>query len=286
MLKSYSVFFTIILIFSINILTLEKSQAQVFYTDDELGIGVGASSYFGDLNPDYNITHPKPAVSIFYKNHVHPYISLRAMLTYTQLGYKDEWSKNPFQHTRNLSFESKIFELSALGEFNFFYFLTGRKENRFTPYLLLGISAFYYNPYTYMDSKKYHLKPLGTEGQNLDMYNDRKYSNYALALPAGFGIKYWIKPGMNLSIDFLHRFAFTDYLDDVSTTYVGAKNLGGEHPNNIAAKLADRSIDKIGKNGVQRGDRSSFDEYFIMQVSLSLQFKTYKCPTRYNTQRF
>lgn len=267
--------FNIVFLFFIH----DKSQAQVFYTNDEVGVTLGASSYFGDLNPDYNILHPNIAAGVFYKNHVHPYISVRAALMYTQLGYDDAWSKNEFQQLRNLSFKSNIFELSALGEFNFFYFATDRKNNRFTPYVLLGVSGFYYNPYTIMDSKKYYLRPLGTEGQNTEAFKDRKYGKFAMAIPVGAGFKYWIKPGMNLSIDLLHRFTFTDYLDDVSQQYVGPENLGGDHPNNMTARLADRSGKGIGVNGKQRGDKAGLDEFLIFQVSLSLQFKTYKCPT-------
>lgn len=267
----------LIYIASISFLVLlsQDAKSQVFYSDDEFGLTLGASTYFGDLNPDYNVLHPKPAVGVFYKNHLHPYISLRASLTYTKLAFEDSWSNNDFQKVRNLSFENNLLEFAVLGEFNFFYFSTGRPENRFTPYLLLGLAGVYHNPYTHLDSRKYYLKQAGTEGQNMEEYKDRKYSNFAMVLPVGAGFKYWIRPGLNLSIDLLHRFSFTDYLDDVSTQYVDHEIFSS---NNTNSRLADRSLEGIGKPGKQRGDNASFDEYFIFQVSLSLQFKTYKCP--------
>ncbi|HZH88657.1 MAG TPA: DUF6089 family protein [Chitinophagaceae bacterium] len=269
--------------FSFLILTTQESKGQVFYTDDEFGLTLGASTYFGDLNPDYNVLHPKPALGIFYKNHLHPYISVRASLTYTQFEFKDSWSNNDFQKIRNLQFKNNILELAVLGEFNFFYFSTGRAENRFTPHLLLGLAALRHNPFTHLDSRKYYLKPAGTEGQNMAEYKDRRYSNFAIAIPVGAGFKYWIRPGLNLSVDLLHRFTFTDYIDDVSTQYVEHNNYSD---NNINQRLSDRSLEGIGKAGKQRGDNASFDEYFIFQVSLSLQFKTYKCPKNFNNVYF
>lgn len=256
-------------------------NAQVFYSDDELGISLGASSYVGDLNPNYNLLHSQPALGIFYKNHLHPYISIRASLNYTKLGYKDSWSKSDFQKTRNLSFETSLLELAALAEFNFFYFSTGQADKRFTPYLLLGVAGFYYNPYTHLDGKKYYLNPIGTEGQGRAGFEDRKYSKFSWAIPVGVGIKYWLRPGMNLSIDLLHRFTFTDYLDDVSQTYPDFSNL-----NSRDRRLSDPSINQIGVPGKKRGDSASFDEYLMFQVSLSLQFKTYRCPKNWNQSYF
>lgn len=263
------------------VISVGQISAQVFYTDDELGVSIGVSSYFGDLNPDYNLLHARPALGIFYKNHLHPYISVRAALNYTQLGFDDQWSKNEFQQIRNLSFETPLIEFSALAEFNFFYFSTGQQGKRFTPYLLLGVAGFYYNPYTYLDGKKYYLQPIGTEGQKKNEYKDRAYSKFSLAIPAGVGIKYWIRPGLNLSVDLLHRFTFTDYLDDVSQTYVDFSN-----GNSRDRRLADPSENKIGYAGKKRGDSASFDEYLMFQVSISLQFKTYKCPKSWNQSYF
>ena len=35
----------------------------------------------------------------------------------------------------------------------------------FTPYVTLGIGAFSYDPYAYLNGEKIYLRPLGTEGQ-------------------------------------------------------------------------------------------------------------------------
>jgi hypothetical protein len=210
---------------------------------------------------------------------------LRGSLEYTKVGYNDSYTKNPYQLERNLSFRSDIVEAAVISEFNFFWFTTGKAEHRFTPFLAGGVGAFYFNPYVNYNGRRQYLRPLGTEGQNLDEYKDRRYSNYSMCIPVGFGIKYWIAPGVNFSAEIMNRFTLTDYLDDVSTTYVGSDKFLTDpmHPT-PASVLQDPSIpdangQKLGRAGKQRGDSSSKDQYCMVQFTLSFQMKTYKCPS-------
>lgn len=260
------------------------TQAQEFYGSSEFGVGVGASTYFGDLNPNYGLKHIRPSMSIFYKHHLNPYISVRASFLGTHVGYKDSWNENAFQQMRNLEFKSYIGEFSLVGEFNFMWFETGNVKKRWSPYLLLGVAGFYYNPYVHFNGGNIALKPLGTEGQKYAQYADRKYNNISVAVPVGLGVKWWIKPGMNLGVEVANRFTFTDYMDDVSKTYVGIDKFTRNNAYNTAARLQDRSNGDsyLGVEGQQRGDRNSFDQYMNVQVTLSLQLKTYKCPNHLN----
>lgn len=260
-----------------------SGSAQVFYESTEYGFLGGAATYFGDLNPNYGLKFIRPAAGAFVRYHFNPYISLRGAANYTQVGYDDKFSTNEFQQIRNLNFKSNILEASLMAEFNFFWFSTGDPKHRFTPYLALGVGAFYYEPYTRLNDQRQNLRPLGTEGQNHAEFSDRKYNPYSICLPVGAGIKYWIGPGVNFGLELINRFTFTDYIDDVSTTYVGLDRFTN-NPNNLtaAAQLQDRSIPgvegKLGTAGKQRGDAASKDQYFMIQCSLSFQLKTYKCP--------
>jgi hypothetical protein len=68
---------------------------------------------------------------------------------------------------------------------------------------------------------------LGTEGQNSELYPERKpYGTMAFCFPLGVGVKYNIAPRVNLTFEIMHRFTTTDYLDDVSTTYAGTDVFG------------------------------------------------------------
>jgi len=65
------------------------------------------------------------------------------------------------------------------------------------------------------------LKPLRLEGQGMAEYPARQeYSLWQKNIPMGFGLKYYIKENMFIGLEILHRKTFTDYIDDVSTTYI------------------------------------------------------------------
>lgn len=261
-----------------------KGTAQQFYESTEYGLLLGASTYFGDLNPNYGYKYIRPAGGAFVRYHLNPYIALRGALNYTKVGYDDQFTSNPYQQQRNLSFRSDILEANVMAEFNFFWFSTGDPQHRFTPYLSGGVGAFYYEPYTNYNSRRYNLRALGTEGQNTEEFKDRKYQPFSICFPVGAGIKYWLGPGVNFSFEIVNRFTLTDYMDDVSNTYIGADKFLSDPMNpSVASVLQDRSFSvdgqKLGRAGKQRGDNATKDQYLMVQFSLSFQLKTYKCPS-------
>ena len=200
-----------------------KAQSSLEYVQKgEFGVSLGAAHYFGDLNTRSGLNRVKPAVGIFFRKQFGNYVGLRIAAHYAQLGYSDIYSKNDYQKTRNLSFNSNIWELTVQGDFNFFKFLPGDPDHLFTPYVTLGVGVFSYDPYTYLDGKKEFLRPLGTEGQNVGYKGRKPYSTMAICIPFGVGIKYNISQKVNMSVEACYRFTTTDYLDDVSTTYAGA----------------------------------------------------------------
>ncbi len=266
-------------------LACSKLQAQSFFTSEEYGISIGGSQYFGDLNDNYGFQYVRPAGGIFARIHLNPYIAVRFSGNYAKIGYDDAFSSNTFNKTRNLSFRSDVVEVAFQTEFNFFRFTTGELGSRFTPYLTGGIGAFYFNPYTYLNGDRYNLKPLGTEGQYVG-YAGRIYSNFNVCFPVGVGVKYWVVPGVNVGFEITDRLTLTDYLDDVSTTYVDSKLFDANTGNGNASaayQLQDRSGEnggaKLGRPGKQRGNSATKDQYMMFVFNLSFQFKTYKCPS-------
>lgn len=272
-----------LIILSVTLVTLNASAQNERYEyvqKGEFGITVGAAHYFGDLNTRAAINRPKPAVGAFFRKQFGNYVGLRISAHYAQLGYSDTYSKNEYQKSRNLSFNSNIWELALQGDFNFFKFIPGDPYYQFTPYITLGIGAFTYDPYAYLNGKKEFLRPLGTEGQMIGYDGRKQYSTLAICIPLGVGIKYNITDRLNLSFEIAHRFTTTDYLDDVSTTYIGASRFA---PLSTAGLLQDRSyeIDPdniIGVEGRQRGWSKQRDQYIIAEIGLSLNISSYKCP--------
>jgi len=268
-----------VIVFTYNV----KAQFFSEFLQGEYGITAGAAHYFGDLNPNADINRPKPSLGIFYLVQYNNYLGLRLTAHYAQLGYSDIYSSNEFQRRRNLSFNTNIFEIAALGDFNFYKFIPGDPQHGFTPFISFGIGAFTYNPYAYLNGQKVFLRPLGTEGQNIGYDGRKPYGTIAACFPIGAGVKYNINNRFNFSMQITQRLTTTDYIDDVSTTYVGINKfptLPNGQPS-IAALMQDRSYETgppIGAAGTQRGWSKQKDQYVIAEFGLSFMIYKYKCP--------
>jgi hypothetical protein len=259
-----------------------NASAQERFNPNELlgefGVTFGAAHYFGDMNTRAALNRPKVAIGAFYRKQFNNYLSARLAIHYAQLGYSDKYSKNDYQKQRNLSFNTDIFEFSLSGDFNFFKFQPGEPGHNFTPYITLGLGLFSYNPYAYLGSKKYYLRPLGTEGQNIGYEGRKPYGSMSMCVPIGMGIKYNVNNKFNISFQIAQRLTFTDYIDDVSTTFVGADKF----VNPTALALQDRSYEKgttIGVEGRQRGFNKQKDQYVIAEVGISFNISSYRCPS-------
>ncbi len=261
------------------------AQDHYYVQDGEFGISAGAAHYFGDLNTRAGLNRPKPALGVFFRKQFGNYIGARLSGHFAQLGYSDKYSSNSYQQTRNLSFNTNIWEIALQGDFNFFKYVPGNPDHAFTPYVTFGVGLFNYNPYAYLNGEKVYLRPLGTEGQNVGYIGRKPYGTVSYCIPFGAGIKYSISPKVNFSFEVAYRFTGTDYIDDVSTTYAGAANfpnVGGAP--SVANLLQDRSYEInssniLGVQGRQRGFSKQKDQYVIAEVGLSFNISSYKCPT-------
>ena len=178
-------------------------------------IFLGATNYSGDLQVKrYTFNQAHPAASIGLSYEVSPKIFIRGQLTSGKLSAHDKF--NPLTSIRNLNFTSSLTEVHVAAE----YYLRDMYEYTVSPYVFAGIAAYHFNPYTNDTSgNKYFLQPLSTEGQGF--YQDRKpYKLTQFAIPFGGGIKLALSENIRVGIEVGMRKLFTDYLDDVSSTYV------------------------------------------------------------------
>ena len=278
---------TITLVFTVLTGCFSQLKAQESVVQEgEFGIGLGGSHYFGDLNTRASLNRPKMAASVFFRKNLGNYIAVRLGASFAQLGYSDKYNDfNKQMFSRNLSFNSKVWELSLQGDFNFFRFMPGEPDYSFTPYITFGAGIFTYDPYAYLRDEKILLRPLNTEGQGSTLYPDRKpYSTMAISIPFGGGVKYAFNDRFNIGFEVLYRFTNTDYLDDVSTTYVDPAvfppNPDGSTSN--ALLLSDRSYElgtPIGIPGRQRGNSKQKDHFVTAMFHVTFNLQSYKCPT-------
>ena len=134
-------------------------------------------------------------------------------------------------------------------------------------YVYTGISIFHYNPKAENQYGEFvDLQELGTEGQGTTSFPDKeKYSLIQYAIAIGGGFKIAVNPSFNIILEYGVRKTFTDYLDDVSTTYPGDIL----SMTNEATYMSDPSgSHEIGE---QRGDPDKKDWYSFAGITLSFK---------------
>ncbi len=269
--------------------------------------GIGVSAFMGDLGggkgsshfiTDFNFTSQRPLLSGGMRYKILEPLAVKGTFTYGLISADDSKSSNIYRLDRNLAFRSQIVEFAAQIEYSFIkepvshrYSLRRRKKFslknlKINAYVFTGLAGFWFNPKGKDDgpdgsNEWIALQPLGTEGQGL-MEGREKYSRIQLAIPLGLGLKYGLTRQISIGLEFGARYTFTDYIDDVSTTYVDNQWLASS--NMIAARMADKSPwsenPSPTKEGIhygagnQRGESKYNDFYFFSLVTIAYKLKT------------
>ncbi len=238
----------------------------------ELGIFAGGSYYIGDINPYMHFAQTSPALGVLYRYNFKYRWAIRLHGMYGTLKSSD--SKIQYNTQRNLSFKSPIFEIGSQIELTYHKFKIGSHDHFITPYLFAGVSFFKFRPMAKIDNDWFNLQPLGTEGQGTTAYPDRKpYSLAGVSAPMGMGLKIAVGGFTVLGLEWGLRKTFTDYLDDVSSTYANPSVLASQNTP-TAAYLADRSENQdIEKTGFQRGDSNNNDWYSFAGITITFKIK-------------
>lgn len=237
------------------------------------GLSVGGITYEGDLAPSSFVvsaaeTHLDLGVFVYLRTT--DWLGLKINYHHGTLSGSDATSRDEGRRARNLHFRSPLDELSVSG--SFFYTFNTRKRKTIQPFLSLGLGVFRFNPQAEYNGQWYDLGPLSTEGQGTRDFPDRKpYKLIQICFPVGAGIQMSMSKRVQLTVDVSLRKTLTDYLDDVSMTYVPLENLRQER-GEIAAILSNRSLTKdfalVSQNQSQRGIARNKDWYIIGSVGL------------------
>jgi hypothetical protein len=285
----------------------QHTFAQPDFSDDlyydnkvtyELGGSLGIMNCLTDLGggkgigkkfiKDLNIGNTQSAGTIFlsavYKNR----FVLRGEATWGVVKASDAVLENKKESTggryeRNLNFQSNIFEVAIITEIHPRFFRTYNKNEmlpRLSPYLLGGIGYFVFNPRAKLDGQWVDLQPMHTEGQGFEEYPHRKvYKLKQINFPVGAGVKYKLSPLFNFSAECVYRILNTDYLDDVSTTYID-KNL---YPSYFSGPELDQALRLHNRQneinptlttnvGDIRGNPNNNDAYFSINFKIGFIF--------------
>lgn len=279
------------------------SQAQLFVSSENsnLSVGLGSTSYFGELSP----------YRTFYRG-VFKTLDCNLNLSYNQLlserwgnkidfeisklrgddfSYSKNFNKGNFH--RNLHFKNTLYEVafSKVFSFNPNYSLQTRRRPEVNMYVNFGLGLFYHNPVARNTSATVEFKD--------DWVKLRKWGvagvNYSLIqpfVPLGFGFQKKLSRKIDMKVEGLYKFTFTDYLDDVSNesflTSIQMSSTQAFALHNRSTELrdglhnhdrlpllkkynlvnADGSIMELtGERGV-RNVLSSFDSFITSQIGL------------------
>ena len=258
--------FSLAVLVLLNVLTL---QAQDF----RINLFGGMANYAGDLQ-EKSITFQQSryAFGLWGSYDYSDKLMLRAGAHYAQINASDRFQTAELRRLRNLSFATNILEFHAAGEYHFL----GMSSRVFSPYLMGGVAVFHTNPFVYTTTgTKLFLKPFSTEGQGLVGFPDRKeYKLTQLALPFGAGVRMTLTDRIDVGAEFSYRKTFTDYIDDVSGTYVDELALLTQK-GPLAVQLAFRTPELPGHTfdtypvaNSQRGGKSK-DNYYFFGVTLT-----------------
>jgi hypothetical protein len=217
------------------------------------GFQLGATTFLGDLGgnqgsgapfiKDFNIKTLRPLIGASYTYFPMAWLSVKAGLNYTWVTGADSLITNKYGHAagrfkRNLSFRSAITELSAETEWYPLQMLWQYNEPKLRPFIGTGIGIFHFNPKAQLNGQWITLQPLHLEGQGFAEYPDRKsYKRTQIYIPISMGLKYRVNDNYIISLSTTLRKTFTDYIDDVSTTYINP-NLFDKYLSSDQAKLA------------------------------------------------
>lgn len=281
-----NIIFTLFLTTSAGILSGQYS---------DFGVGLGFSTYWGDLNNssfmNNYIYNSGLAIQGSYRYMYRHKLGLRVNGTLGSFRGHDKRSDLEWQRLRNLSFKSHLIELVILGEYYPLGFNTTPGARFFAPFFTLGAGLFHFDPKTVYRGNEIRLQPLGTEGQGLPGYHD-KYRLTQWAIPFGGGIKFILTETLNLGIEVIIRRTFTDYIDDVSNIYLNYDEHSEARGNSVAAQISNRMNEYIGQEepvrlatGTKRGGPDVDDYYITTMFSLHMLITDHKGAKRIGPNR-
>lgn len=284
---------------------IHTAPAQFYYNEHyyesdvifDIGISPGIMNCFTDLGgkkggsansiKDLNWKNTKPCFS-FYAAALYRYaftagltattgsIEAYDSILRTAIPGTSAW----YRYLRNLSFRSNITEARLSIEVHPVYIFSWYKDGhapRLSPYLSAGLGLFHFDPKAKYNGQWYDLHQLHTEGQDFPGSDKRLYSLNQMDIPVGVGVRYELSDFLNMHLELTYRILFTDYLDDVSTSYADPslffKYLSPDLAN-IADHLADRGREldpsHVTSVGSKRGDPGNKDSFFSIQVKIGI----------------
>ncbi|MCW3110016.1 MAG: hypothetical protein JWQ09_4522 [Segetibacter sp.] len=207
----------------------------------------GFANYNGDLQQKrFTLSQAKGVVSAGATFNITDQLSVRSDYSFAHLAADDKKSSKPDLRARNLNFNTYIYELTLLGEYD----IVNLNQHKLSPYVFGGVGVFHFSPSTYdAVGRKIYLAGLSTEGQGF-LPGKKEYKKTQLNIPMGGGIKYALSDDIHIGFELGLRVLKTDYLDDVSSAYVDR--------NKLLAARGQRAVDFAFRGDELKNNPSSY----------------------------
>jgi hypothetical protein len=176
----------------------------------EFGLGIGASSYAGDLIKGYNLSTAEPALGVHYRLNFSEIVSARFHLTYGGVRGDDNNPIDVLGENRNHSFNSSYLELAAVVEYHFLNYKDVEQPQKWSPYVFGGF---------------------GFMRLNNPSDPDADFSRTQPVIPFGLGLKHRVGKRFVVELEGGARKTFFDQIDGISDGDVTIKDYQFGNPN-------------------------------------------------------
>jgi hypothetical protein len=268
-----------------------NSQTNWSINKKELRFGIGATQLLGDLGGSYGAGRPyslkdwdweavRYGATFGYRYRFLPMFATSTNLSFHQLRADDKWSEEIMRNKRNLHVRNNAIELSQRLDFIFFwkdkfgsiFNLPGnysKKTMSIQAYAFTGLGLMYHNPKAMDQNGDWTaLRPLKTEGQ------EKPYSPVTLTIPTGVGFRVGLGRMWRIGFEAAFVKTFSDYIDDVSTTYTDPSNLSSP----TAVYLANPAFPHPSFGPGQQRGRPDYKDAFLhgnVIITKNLTYKDY-----------
>lgn len=225
----------------------------------------GLANYQGDLQEkSFTFKQSRLVGGVGVRYDLSEHLIARTHVRFSNLRADDAKNKKASLKTRNLNFETKLFEWELGAQYNLF----SLNDKWWTPYVFAGGALFHFKPNTTDNAgSRIFLQPLSTEGQGF-LPGKKNYKLTQFAIPFGIGAEYALNEDMRVGLELGYRKTFTDYIDDVSTRYADRNTL-------LAAKgqqavdAAYRGGGPYPAGGTLRGNEKYKDAYYFIELTFT-----------------
>lgn len=157
-----------------------------------------------------------------------------------RLSGDDAFADDISRKERNLSFASPLYEYGLYTDLLVNQLWKGLNKYKINLYITAGLNYIQFDPHAYYKGAWVQLQPLGTEGQTIPGSGKKPYSLSSISRFYGLIVEFDLSKRVSFGMEVSPRKANTDYLDDVSGTYVNYNEMVAAG-NPLGAALANRT---------------------------------------------